>query len=115
MKKIALFAAAMIICAGLSFAQNPVKKDNNSKAKTVQSQAVKADIGAAEKSGCGNCPHHKQCSNDNGTAVKAENKAAVKTDNKAAEKSCCNKETANKSCNKEASKSANCDKAATKK
>ena len=100
MKKIALFAAAMLLCAGMAMAQAPVKKDAN-KTKTENVQATKDKEQVAGKKGCGNCPHHQQCNKGTETAVKADS-------DKSAQKSCCsdtNKGTENKACqNKEKDK-----------
>ena len=90
MKKIALFAVTMLMCAGLAFAQAPQKKATNEKPKPEaknhapavkstdatapattekvkpqaknQAPAVKNnDAAPAPQKSCGNCPHHKQC------------------------------------------------------
>ena len=86
MKKIVFFAAAMLLCAGISFAQEPVKKPA-AKAQTEKKAPVKADAktdapAATKQAGCGNCPHHKQCNNKAQSTAKPE----------AAEKSCCSKD-----------------------
>ncbi len=86
MKKIVLFAAAMLICAGISFAQEPVKKPA-AKAQTEKNAPVKADAktetpAATKQAGCGNCPHHKQCDKKTQTAAKPET----------TQKSCCSKD-----------------------
>lgn len=105
MKKIALFAAAMLVCVGFTFAQNPVKKTSNDKAKTEQVQTVKADKPApqasqaatqaapTQKAGCGSCPHHKQC-----------NKSAQPTAKPEAEKACCDKKATEKTAPKKGGK-----------
>lgn len=94
MKKLVLFASAMLLCAGITMAQEPVKKDNKkaeSAAATVTKPA-KSEAQAAHK-GCGNCPNHKQC----GKAAGAQATAAKPEGAKA----CCNKD-GQKPCNKEA-------------
>lgn len=92
MKKLVLFAATMLLCAGISFAQSPVKgKSTQSKtteAKMVQTNpATTADKSApAAKPACGKCPHHQQCGKK--ADVNAQPKSEV-----AAEKKCCNKDS----------------------
>jgi hypothetical protein len=73
MKKIALFAATMMLCAGIAMAQEPVKKENkantkaNTEAQAVNSKDQAANNGktttqaAPAQKSCGNCPHHAQC------------------------------------------------------
>lgn len=73
MKKIALFAAALMLCAGVTMAQEPVKKAKTTNAKpTTEAQATtdKGQAATTDKQGtqakpagkhCGNCPHHSQC------------------------------------------------------
>jgi len=109
MKKLVLFASAMLLCAGITMAQEPVKKDNKkaeSAAATVTKPA-KSEAQAAHK-GCGNCPNHKQCGNHaQATAAKPEgakaccNKDGQKACNKNGQKA-CNKEAAVKTANKNA-------------
>ena len=104
MKKIVLFAAAMMICAGIAFAQEPVKKSADKKTKIECQQVATQDKAAATtvapKQHCGNCPHHaKPAAN-----VKPEAKPAKPECNKG-EKSCCNKE-AKGTCKKEENKTA---------
>ena len=76
MKKIALFAAAMMICAGMAFAQSPVKKTDNTKAKTETKQDVKKDAQVqqpnAQAKHCGNCPNHAKAANASTLAPKPE-------------------------------------------
>ena len=108
-----LFAAARLLCAGMSFAQNPVKKETKAKATTEKPQAVKSTDQAAqkearttttaqkatpakgaeqnvEKNDCGKCPHHQQCNKNAQTKAPAEAKSVEparkpvsKDDNKA--------------------------------
>ena len=96
MKKIALFACTMLLCAGIAMAQEPVKKPAKG-STTTTTATVKSDKGEAQVAhkGCGNCPNHKQC------AKGAEAQDAAKTESK----SCCQKD-AQKPCNKEAAKTA---------
>ena len=111
MKKIAILAAAMMICAGMAFAQSPVKKAP-AKANTEKVQPVKstekADAALDAKPGCGNCPHHKQCGKSTQTAAKPaanEKKCCSKDGQKACSKNgqkACNKEAATKTANKSA-------------
>ena len=110
MKKIALFAAALMLCGGIAMAQAPVKKSEK-KAQTEQTQAAKPETQATQKSHCGNCPHHRQ-------AATKSNEAAANVDkNKNAEKPCCNKGTEKKACNhnNEACKNKEAEKAAATK
>ena len=92
MKKFILFAAAMTLCAGLAFAQQPTKKNNSAAAP------AKKEVKTEQKQHCGKCPHH---ANANANANK-ETAAATKdntTKNNATQT--CNKEkTCNKACNK---------------
>ena len=91
MKKIALFKAALLLCAGMAFAQSPVKKSNDSNTEKKEAPANNNEV---KKTGCGHCPHHSQCGKT----------AQTTTTN---EKSCCDKKADNKSCNKEGKKSEN--------
>lgn len=95
MKKIALFAAAMMLCAGMAFAQEPVKKSNDNKAKTECQQNVKSDKAcsqtAAPKQHCGNCPHHAKANAQ--TAEQGCNKDAKKGCNKDAKGNCKKEES----------------------
>ena len=92
MKKIVLFAASMMLCAGLAFAQNPkkpaAKAEKPTTTQTVKEPAAEAPAtkapgprGQAAKAGteaksCGNCPHHKQC--DKSKAASTDAKATPK-------------------------------------
>ncbi len=81
MKKIVLFAAAMVFCAGLAFAQQPAKANTNANTnKEVKS----------EKKSCGHCPHHAKCANDAAAVKGNKETATVKSDDK---KGCCNNDT----------------------
>lgn len=93
MKKIALFAAAMMMCIGIACAQEPVKKDNN-KNQTTQVAKPQADKPQASpgKTGCGKCPHHNQCNN---TAAKPDNNRT--TDKSCGNNSNCQNHNGNKS------------------
>ena len=102
MKKIALFAAAMMICAGMAFAQEPVKKSNDKNAKTECQQTTKQDKAAtptaAPNQHCGNCPHHAKANaaaNAKPECKKAEN-SNCKSDCKKNEKASCKKEDCTK-------------------
>ena len=66
MKKVVLFAASMMLCAGLAFAQTPKKPAQNQQAaKTTATDKVKTTdqktTAPTEKPACGKCPHSKQC------------------------------------------------------
>ena len=91
MKKLVLFVAALTLCAGMAFAQDPVKKPK-ADTKTEKTQD-------ATKKSCGNCPGHASC-----------NKTAQ---TKQAEKSCCDKKAEVKNCDKKADAKA-CDKKCSK-
>ena len=109
MKKIALFAAAMMICTGMAFAQTPVKKTDNTKAKTETKQDVKQDKTAqapnAQAKHCGNCPNHTKSVNANTMATKPECK---KNESNCSKKDCKKQEN-------NAAKKENDSKAAVKK
>ncbi|MBR3529225.1 MAG: hypothetical protein IKN84_06155 [Bacteroidales bacterium] len=105
MKKIVLFAAAMTICAGIAFAQQPTKKNTN-KANTTTTATTK-EVKNEQRQHCGNCPHHAQGNKNAEASVKAN------TDNKntacEGKKNCCKKQ------NQPANKSNNSNTAAVKK
>ena len=106
MKKVVLFAASMMLCAGLAFAQDPKKPAAKAeKATTTQTvkepaaetpatkghaakgPAIKGTINPEAKS-CGNCPHHKQCDKSKAapTDAKATPNAIKKDESKEAQK-----------------------------
>ncbi len=107
----------MTICAGMAFAQSPVKKTDNTKAKTEVKQDVKQDMSAqapnTQAKHCGNCPNHAKAANANTMAQKPECKKV--------EGNCCKKDEGNnckKDCKKQennAAKRENDSKAAVKK
>lgn len=102
MKRIALLAAAMIISAGMAFAQQPVKKANDNKAQTVKLEPG-ATQATPQKQGCGNCPKHSQC-------TKGNNAQSAQTDNATAKPACgksCNKGAATENKGKATPKSTN--------
>lgn len=91
MKKIVLFAASMMLCAGLAFAQSPkkpaAKAEKPTTTQTVKEPAAEAPAtkapakgpaakAPAETKSCGNCPHHKQC--DKSKAASTDAKATTK-------------------------------------
>ena len=82
MKKFILFAAAMVFCAGLAFAQQPVKGNTNNASTNKE---VKND----GKSGRGHCPHHAKCAKDDKTANNNKEVKEAKTNDN---KGCCNKD-----------------------
>lgn len=92
MKKIVLFAASMMLCAGLAFAQSPkkpaAKAEKPTTTQTVKEPAAEtpatkapakgpAAKAPAEAKSCGNCPHHKQC--DKSKAASTDAKATPNT------------------------------------
>lgn len=111
MKKIVLFAASMMLCAGLAFAQSPQKtaakaekatttqtvkepaaetpatKGHAAKGPAIKGPAIKGTINPEAKS-CGNCPHHKQCDKSKAapTDAKATPNAIKKDESKEAQK-----------------------------
>lgn len=109
MKKLVLFASAMLLCAGITMAQEPVKKDNKKAETTAVAKPAKSEAQAAHK-GCGNCPNHKQCGKAAGAqAAVAKPEAAKPCCKKDGQKACnkdgqkaCNKEAAVKTANKNA-------------
>ena len=86
MKRTVLFAATMLLCAGMAFAQSPVKKNTKETVKSeTSSQAAAKDSkdsktpSASEKKDCGKCPNHKQCCKEkqgNGTLSDAPDQKA---------------------------------------
>ena len=102
MKKIALFAAAMLLCAGISFAQNPVKKTDK-KTATIETKAVKANVEEAPaQKNCGNCPHHKQCVNKNAEVQNGSGERPIAAKKAAEAKPTCQKQCGNKQNKQEA-------------
>lgn len=96
MKKLALFTAAMVLCAGMALAQSPVKKApataakpaasqvDNSKKQAPQSATKQTPKDEAKKEGCGKCPNHGQCQKNSQSAKPACNgNAAVQKPTKA--------------------------------
>ena len=82
MKKIVLFAAALTLCAGLTFAQNPVKKNSQEKPKTETKATLnngKEAPQGATKDNCGKCPHHKECKAQAKPEAKPANNANTAT------------------------------------
>lgn len=82
MKKVFLFAASMMLCAGLAFAQTPKKpaqKEQADKTAKVEQPAKTGEMKADDKSkhNCGHCPNAKKC--DDNKKVKA-NPEAVRVD-----------------------------------
>ncbi len=87
MKKLVLFAAAMMLCAGMTMAQEPVKKDKTTNAKPAAEAQATPDKGTIAKptvqaqpvrKSCGSCPHHAKCGSQQKPA-----QAAPKTDKEA--------------------------------
>lgn len=76
MKKLTLLAAAMMLCAGMAFAQSPVKKtttpvktENAQKATLSKDDNANANANATKKE-CGKCPNSgKCCKNDQKATV----------------------------------------------
>ena len=99
MKKIALFAATMLLCAGVAFAQQPQKKTNEKQAVSASTDTKQA---VNEKQGCGKCPHHSQCQNQANTKSAEQVKPVSCCDEKKAckeEKKACKEEK--KACKEE--------------
>ena len=104
MKKVSLFAAAMIVCVGMAFAQTPVKKSNEKKVNTESKEVVNQDkapaavAAPAQKQHCGNCPHHAKANaavTSKPECKKTENEGCKKEGNK-----CCKKD-GNNACTKD--------------
>lgn len=96
MKKIVLFAAAMIFCAGIAFAQQPAKK-NTDKANTTATATTTKEVKNEQRQHCGKCPHHAQGNKNTAATVKTDNKSHACE----GKKNCCKeqKQPANKSNN----------------
>ncbi|MCR5066289.1 MAG: hypothetical protein K6A67_11070 [Bacteroidales bacterium] len=96
MKKVFLFAACMMLCASLAFAQTP-KKNNNTetatKAVKTEQPAKRAETkAAASKHNCGKCPNATKCDKDNKAKVAANAPAPNTTNNATTEcKKACKK------------------------
>jgi len=79
MKKAFLMISALLLCAGMAMAQEPVKKDQKSKQQTEQ-QAAQGTTQAAPKHGCGGCGHKGQCGKkENGAAVQQSTQSTTAT------------------------------------
>ncbi|MBP5327402.1 MAG: hypothetical protein J6Y98_05785 [Bacteroidales bacterium] len=91
MKKIALFAATMMLFVGMAMAQAPAKKTSENQPKATPTQSVKSDNKDAQKKSCGNCPHH-QCA---GKQADAKQKDAKSENKPSCQKQCGNKEGCN--------------------
>ena len=98
MKKIALFAATMMLFVGMAMAQAPAKKTVDNQPKATPTQSVKSDNKDAQKKSCGNCPHHQQCA---GKQAATSQKEAKPESTPACQKQCGKKEGCNHNGKKE--------------
>ena len=61
MKKIALFAATMMLFVGMAMAQAPAKKTVDNQPKATPTQSVKSDNKDAQKKSCGTFCKRRKC------------------------------------------------------